>query len=298
MRILTNPGANLPDAVIDHYGIVMTSSNIVVDGEPHDCRSDVALEQVDGWVAQASEHPFVLGTSAAEFARYYLEIGEHDDEILVIVSSRKIIQSYDSARSAVRTLENHPLGRKLKIRVIDTPSTDLGLGLPIVAAAEAARAGLGLDDTVDLVDSLSARGVFACIPRSLDNLVRGGRASFLRGWMARMLGLRPLLAFRDGEPQMAGKYSVKDDHPHELAEWIHLQLHGGPAWIGVSHGGVPEDAERTAEELRSYFSAEYVLVRPITPTVYLHAGPKAIAAVVFPLADLPWTPPVPFAADG
>ncbi len=296
MRILTNPGANLPTELVEHYGIVMTSSNIVVDGEPHDCRGDVPLEDVDAWVARASEHPFVLGTSAAEFARCYLEMGEHDDEILVILSSRKLIQSYDSARSAMRTLETHPVGRKLKIRVIDTMSTDLGLGLPIVAAAEAARAGLGLDETVDLVDSLAARSVFAFIPRSLDNLVRGGRASFLRGWMAKMLGLRPLLAFRDGEPQMAGKCSVKDDHPHELAEWIGAQLHGGPAWIGVSHGGTPEEGERTAEELRSRFAAQYVLVRPITPTVYLHAGPKALAAVVLPLADLPWTPPVPFGA--
>lgn len=296
MRILTNPGANLPAALLDHYGIVLTSSNIVVDGESHDCRNDVPLEQVDAWVANAEEHPFVLGTSAAEFARYYLEMGEQDDEILVIMSSRKLIQSYDSARSAARTLETHPVGRKLKIRVIDTASTDLGLGLPILAAAEAARAGLGLDETVDFVESFAAGSVFAFIPRSLDNLVRGGRASFLRGWMAKMLGLRPLLAFRDGEPQMASKLSVKDDHPHELAEWIGAQLHGGRAWIGVSHGGVPDDAERAADELRKRFSAEYVIVRPITPTVYLHAGPKALAAVVLPLADLPWDPPVPFAA--
>jgi hypothetical protein len=36
-----------------------------------------------------------------------------------------------------------------------------------------------------------------------------------------------------------------------------------------------------------------VLVRPTSPTVYLHAGPKAIGAAVFPLRDLPWMPPAP-----
>jgi len=271
----------------------MTSSNIVVDGEAHDCRADVALEQVDGWVARAKEHPYVLGTSAAEFARYYLEIGEYDDEILVVMSSQKIIQSYDSARSAARTLENHPVGRKLRIRVVDSTCTDLGLGLPVLAAAEAARQGFGLDEVAELVEALAARGRFAFIPRTIDNLVRGGRASFLRGWMAKMLGLRPVLAFRDGEPQMAGKCSTKDDHPLVLADFLATELRGGQAWIGVSHGGATEDADRTASLLRERFEAAYSLVRPITPTVYLHAGPKALAAVVFQLDGLPWVPQAP-----
>jgi DegV family protein with EDD domain len=293
MRILTNPGANLPAELIREYGIVLTGSSIVVDGESHDVRDDVALDKVDGWVATANEHPFVLGTSAADFARHCLDIGEEDDEILIVMSSRKIIPSYDSARSAARTLETHPVGRKLRIRVVDSESTDLGLGLPVLAAGEAARAGFGLEDAAELVEALASRGRFAFVPRSLDNLIRGGRASFLRGWMAKMLGLRPLLAFVEGEPQMVGKCSVKDDHPLVLTEWLAAQLEGGRAWIGVSHGGVPDEAERAADDLRNRFEGTYVLVRPLTPTVYLHAGPRAIGAVVFPLDGLPWIPPAP-----
>lgn len=296
MRILTNPGANLPAELLREYGIVLTGSSIVVDGESHDVRDDVALDTVDGWVATAHEHPYVLGTSAADFARHCLEIGEEDDEILIVMSSRKIIQSYDSARSAARTLDTHPVGRKLRIRVVDSVSTDLGLGLPVLAAAEAARAGFDIDAVAGLIEALADRGRFAFVPRSLDNLVRGGRASFLRGWMAKMLGLRPLLAFVDGEPQMVGKCSVKDDHPRVLSEWLGKQLPAGRAWIGVSHGGVPDEAERAAEDLRERFEGVYVLVRPLTPTVYLHAGPKAIGAVVFPLDGLPWIPPVPSSA--
>jgi DegV family protein with EDD domain len=278
---------------VRHYGIVMTSSSIVVDGESHDVHDDVTLREVDAWVAAARVHPYVLGTSAAEIARCCLKIGEEDDEILIVMSSRKIIPSFDSACSAARTLEGHPVGRKLRIRVVDSTSTDLGLGLPVLAAAEAARAGLGFDTVGDLIEVLASRGRFAFVPRSIDNLVRGGRASFLRGWMAKMLGLRPMLAFVDGEPGMVGKCKVNDDHPRLVAAYLRDHLVGRVAWIGVSHGGTPEEAERTADELRSRFEAAYVLVRPLTPTVYLHAGPQAIGAVAFPLDDLPWMPPAP-----
>jgi len=292
MRILTNPGANLPPELVSHYRIDMTGAKIVVDGREYDCREDIPLEQVDGWVNMADEHPYVLGTSAAEIARHCLELAEHDDEILVAMSSRKIIQSYDSARSAARTLESHPVGRNLRIRVVDSTATDLGLGLPILAAAEAGEAGLGVDEAADLFDTITRRGEFVFVARTLDNLIRGGRASFLRGWMAKMLGLRPVLAFVDREPQMVGKVGVKDDHPRVLAEWIAQRIRGR-VWIGVAHGNAPEDAHRTADELRKRLDVVYSIVRPLTPSVYLHAGPRTLAAIVLPLDELPWVPPAP-----
>lgn len=67
IRILTNPGANLPPEIIERYDIALTSSSIVVDGVTHDARDGVSLADVDRWVESATEHPFVLGTSAAEF---------------------------------------------------------------------------------------------------------------------------------------------------------------------------------------------------------------------------------------
>lgn len=293
MRILTNPGANLPAKLVSHYRIGMTGATIVVDGREHDCREDIALEEVDEWINGADEYPYVLGTSAAEIARNCLELGEEDDEILIAMSSRKIIQSYDSARSAVRTLETHPAGRRLRIRVVDSTATDLGLGLPILAAAEAGLAGQSVDAAADLFEVMSERGHFVFVARTIDNLIRGGRASFLRGWMAKMLGLRPMLSFVDREPTMVGKCGVKDDHPRALAEWIAARTKGGRVWIGVAHGNDPEDAHRTADELRKRFDVVYSMVRPLTPSVYLHAGARTLAAIVLPLDDLPWVPPVP-----
>lgn len=293
MRILTNAGANLSAEQLAHYGIELTPTRMVVDGVEHDCRTDIALEQVDAWVASADEHPFLLGTSAAEIARRCLEVADDDGELLVATSSRKIIPSYDAARSAARTLESHPLGKRLKLRVVDSSSTDLGLGLPVLAAAEAARAGLDLDAVADVFDSLAQRGRYAVLPRTIDNLVRGGRASFLRGWMAKMFGLRPLLSFVDGEPQVVAKCGAKDDYPRVLAQWCASHVPAGRVWVGVAHGNAPEDAESLTAELRRSFEVVYAVVRPISPSVYLHAGPRALQVLVFPLDGLPWIPPTP-----
>jgi DegV family protein with EDD domain len=293
MRLLTNPGANLPPELVERYSIALTSSTIVVDGEQHDCRSEVALQQVDRWVEHAHEHPYVLGTSAAEFVGQMVALVKEDPELLVVMSSRKIIQSYEAALSAVRTLDGANAHDELRVRVVDSLSTDLGLGLLVLAGAEAARAQRGLDETADLLESMAACGRLAVIPRTIENLVRGGKASFLRGWMANMLGLRPILSFVEGEVQAVGKCSSKDDHPEVLAQWFSDHVHAKRVWVGIMHGDVPDDAARLLGCLRERFEVSHALVRPTAATVYLHVGPGALGAVVYPLDDLPSTPLVP-----
>jgi DegV family protein with EDD domain len=291
MRILTNPGANLPPELVERHRIELTSTTIIVDGEEHDCRAQIPLERVDEWVATAREHPYVLGTSAAEFASQMIALSEDDPELLVVMSSRKIMQSHDAALSAVRTLGSRRTSDALRVRVVDSSSTDLGLGLLVLAAAGAAQAGLGLDETADLLETMAEQGRFALIPRTIENLVRGGRASFLRGWMAKMLGLRPILGFVDKEVQAVGKCSAKDDYPEVLAKWFAEQVDDRRVWVGVLHGDVPTDAARLLELLRERFDVTYALVQPITPSVYLHAGPAALGAVVYPADILPFTGP-------
>jgi len=290
IRILTNPGANLPPELIARHRIEMTSANIMVDGTMHDCREDIALDDVDAWVAGAREHPYVLGTSAAELARCYVDLGaDRGTELLVVMSSRKIIQSYDAACSASRTLASH-VSTPPRIRVVDCSSTDLGLGLAVLYAAHAIENGMGLDDAADLVEAMAACGRFAFVPRTLDNLVKGGKASFLRGWIANVMRVRPVIAFVDGEVKLVDRCGTNDDHPKVLARWLGQQFDDGPVWIGVTHGGAIEDAAALERELRERFDVRFALTRPTTPSVYLHAGRRTIGAVVYPLSRLPWQP--------
>lgn len=257
----------------------------------HDIRFGARHQDVDEWVQSASEFPYVLGTSAAEFVKQYVDLGAHrGTEILVVMSSQKIIQSYDAACSAVRTLGARA---SVTINVVDSTMTDVAMGLPMLAAAAAAKDGASLEEATRLAESMAAAGRFVFVPRTLDNLVKGGRASFLRGWLAQMLGVRPVLAFVDGEASLVTKCSAKADHCQVIADQLGKMLEAsGPSWVGITHGGVPEDADRLAGFLRERFEPRLLLIREISASVYLHAGPQCLGAVVFPLAGLPLIPQI------
>lgn len=287
MRIVTNPGSNLHPSLAEHYDIDLLPQMIVVGDTRYDTREAISLQQVDAWVRTAKQYPTVLGMSAAQFVTHWLEIAKEDREILFVASSRKIISSYDAARGAARTLNASASHRDLDIRVVDSGMTDVGAALVTVLVAEGRRQGLGPDEICDLSRRFSQSGRMVIAIANLEGLIQGGRADFLRGWIANLLRIRPILGFEDGELRAVGRMAADADAPALLAERLAEDVRGRRVWVGVSHSDDPSKADRLVSCLRERFQVEYVYVRPTAPSIYLHTGRGAIAAAVFPVDDLP-----------
>ncbi|MEZ4220325.1 MAG: DegV family protein [Polyangiaceae bacterium] len=294
MLILTNPGSNLSQALVRRYDIRLTPQQIVVDGEAHDTRQRISFEQIDQWVQSAKVHPHVLGTSAAEFAATFSELAREDPEILAVMTSRKIINSYDSAVSAVRTLQKQPAFAGLRVAVADTGSTDVGAALATLMAAEARQQGLSLEHVASLLEEYRTQSATAFTVRQLDYLVKGGRATALRAWLAGVLRVLPLLSFVDGEIKVVEKIATSADPVMAIADYLSKRVTPGrPAWIGVFHGNVPTAAQALEDELRKRFDVRYAYSHPLAPAIYLHGGPGCLGGVVVPLDGLSYQPPTP-----
>jgi DegV family protein with EDD domain len=204
MQIVVNQGANLPERAIAHYPIVVAPAHIVVDGKEHD-PSEVSHTEVDSWVKGAREFPHIIGTTAQEFAHMFTEIARDDSEIVVVAASRKLIGTYAAASSAARIVQERAAYAALKISIVDSMMVDIGPGMLALAAGEAKRAGIPMRKTVSVLESMAVHARFCSTVATLDNLVRGGRASFLRAWVANFLDIKPLLGMENGEVSSAGK---------------------------------------------------------------------------------------------
>lgn len=294
VKIVINSGPNVPAELVSHYGLSVLPIRMVADEVEHDVL-DVTHGDVDRWVASGKQFPYLLGTSAAQFAARFLKAGEDDPELLAIMTSRKLMQSYDSARAAIRTLEAHPRGRMLSFELVDTGVTDVSAGLAVVYAAEAARGGRGIAELPGLLGEFCGRVETVFALRTLENITKGGRASFLKTWIATLLKVRPLLSFEDGEIVSIGRYPAKEDPVGAIVEGIRERVGGdeGPVWVAIAHGGCPDDADRLRVRLQEILDVRYVLSRPLAPSVYLHGGPGSLIASVVPLQGLSWVPTTP-----
>ena len=58
--------------------------------------------------------------------------------------------------------------------------------------------------------------------KTLDNMVKGGRASFLKAWLGNVLGQRPLISFVDGALKAVDRYSTRDERCEVIAEALDI----------------------------------------------------------------------------
>lgn len=293
MQIVINQGANLPDRAIAHYPIIVAPAHIVVDGESHDPAEGISHATLDQWVKTAREFPHLVGTTAQEFAHMFTDIARDQSEIVVVAASRKLIGTYAAASSAARTVQERAAYSALRIAVVDSMLVDIGPGMLALAAGEAMRAKIPMRKTVSMLETMALRARFCSTVATLDNLVRGGRASFLRAWVANFLDIKPLLGMEHGEVSNAGKIKGNADRAEAMANELAKVGDGKKVWVGIAHGSDLTTAHALRRALERRLDVVYSMTIPVNPTAYLHGGRGSVFAVVFPIDNLAWEPTTP-----
>ncbi len=300
MRIVTNPGSNIGEETALACDIDILPQKIMVDGMPHDTRNTIDFDQVQRWVSRAHVHPQVRGTSRSDFTEYLSRVAPKDREVLAVMTSRKIIESHDEALAAVRELPatGGPAMRGLQVNVIDTLATDVAAGLVTFAAVQARAAGLDRAKATAFLNSFAQRGRAALSLTTLDYVIKGGRASFLTGWLADFLRIRPILTFAEGKVETATKISASANRVEKLVGWLTDRIDPGTAvWVGVAHGQAEQPAQELLALLRDRYKVEFAYSRPLSTSIFLHCGPGALLACVYPLDGHPFRPTPPTVRD-
>ena len=224
MRILTNPGSNLDEDTAIRLDVDLLPQKIVVDGISHDTRGTIDFGQIDGWVKRAIKHPQVQGTTEQDFIDAFTRLVKKDPEILCVMTSRKLIGSHDAALAAVAKLEQSPDPqlKAARIEIVDSMATDVGAGLCTLAAVQARKAGLSLQACASFARAFAERGRNVVTVATLENLIKGGRASFLQGWVGNFLNIRPVISIIDGAINSVSKMSGKADIVPKIEEYLEL----------------------------------------------------------------------------
>ncbi|MCA9592554.1 MAG: DegV family EDD domain-containing protein [Myxococcales bacterium] len=294
MIVVTNAGGNVNERAAEQYGIEICPQGVVVAGKTLDTRERVPFHEVDAWVRSSSQHPHVLGTTAREFVTVFQRVAAKDHEIIVVQGSKKLVQSYQAAASAAKTLHDHPRFRDVGIHVVDSKSTDIGVGLIAVLVAAAGAAGVPFAEAKRLADAAPAHLTQIATVRTFDYLIRGGRASVFKARLAELMRIRPMIGWVDGEVVPVGRMSSKADRAEKLAEHLRQTVGEGRAvWAAVAHGGDAPEAERLLTKLRADLDVEWGFVTPLAVTTYLNSGPGALNAAVLCVDRLPWRPEPP-----
>src|SRR6185369_16893572 len=176
--------------------------------------------------------------------------------------------------------------QRTRIEHVDSRNVTVGLGLVVRAAAEAAAAGKSADEVATIArEAADSVRTFVAVP-TLKHLVRGGRVSPAKGFVAKLLGLLPVLTIsRDGKAEAAGKARGYTAARRKMMRLLFEQAGertSASRRFGVAHCDAEEAADELAREIREHYPESDVMIVECGPALGAHGGPGAIAVAVLP----------------
>lgn len=135
--------------------------------------------------------------SACPSPEAYMESFEGADEIYVVTISQKLSGSYNSAMLAKQLYsEEH---ENVKIHVFDSKSAAAAQHLICEKIEECTLAEMSFEDVVSTVNQYISKQKTLFVLESLDVFVKNGRVPKVKGAVANVLNIKPVLQGEEGE---------------------------------------------------------------------------------------------------
>ena len=276
VALVTDSTASIPVDVADKLGICVVQLELKLGELENDERRiphpDLAQAMRDGVAVETSPPP-----PPAFFWNYTDAVSAGVESIVSVHISEGLSQTCDSARSAAAEIN-------LPVYVVDSRLCGLGIGYPVIAAAEAAAAGAGTQGVLSVLDRRLRSTTQMIYVDTLEYLRRSGRVGRAQALLGSALSIKPVLVLREGvlEPMVKGR---GPDRALKKAVRQAAQRAGNwPVDIGIEHFQYADRANEVAEQLRAAVpQARRVVIAETSAIIGAHAGPGALGLTVSPV---------------
>lgn len=278
VAVVTDSTAYLPAAVVDRYGLTVVPLQVVLDG-----RVGTEGDQVTpADVAAALDHRRAKVSTSRPPPTAFL--AAYDDaakatgvtDIVSVHLSGELSGTVESARLAAAEV-----APRLRVRVVDSRSTAMGLGFAVMAAAAAAAGGAGLAAVEQAAVEQAARTSSLFYVATLEHLRRGGRLGAAAALVGSALAVKPILHVVDGRIAPLAKVRTASKALARLEELAVEAAGEGPVELAVHHLAAPQKAGQLADRLRYRIAgATEVYVSEVGAVVGAHVGPGLLGVVI------------------
>lgn len=272
VAIVTDSSADLPDSVLDRHGIALVPLQVMFGNTTFRDRVELKPEEFYRRLRETEELPTTSQPTPAAFIQAFRDAREEADEVVAVLLGSNLSGTFASAQAAIRA------GGLEGVHLVDTRLASLGVGLLALRGAELAAMGWsGMRIAEELTRLRSQCGMLLTVDR-YDNLLRSGRISRGKAWLAGMLDVKPILSF-DGEGQVVPIERIRGRENLEARALALLEERLTPrprkVRFGVAHADAPEAAIRICKALTETYRPRDCFVTLATGVLGAHVGPGA-----------------------
>ncbi len=269
VALVADSSADLPDAILDRHLITLVPLQVMFGDETFRDRVELKPEDFYRRMRVSKVHPTTSQPTFGDFTRVLRDARGEAEEVVAVLLSSRLSGTYQAGVAAARAAGIE------KVQFVDSASASLGIGMLALRGAELAESGWSAAAiATELRRVRQQSGCYLTVDR-FDNLLRSGRVTRGKAWIAGMLDVKPILSLDpSGAIIPVDRVRGRQHVVPRVLSMLEKQLTPRPLRLrfGIVHAEAPEAAERVRAALTAAFAPRDVFVSLATGVLGTHVG--------------------------
>lgn len=276
IKLITDGACDLSKDIIEKYNIDVIGLNVSFGDETYVGGVDIDNETFYKRMGESKELP---KTSCASPENFIESFKCEEENIIVLTLASNLSGTYSSALLAkdIFTSENP----NKKIVVIDTLNACAGQGVLAVKAAQMIKKGMTFEEIIQTLEKIKHDVIHFGTLETLENLIKGGRLSPLKGALANVLNLKIVVEVGKGEVKPVDKVRGEVNSLKKVVENV-LSLSGdtNEKILSIAHANSPRKAIKVKELLEKENKFKQIIISEVGPVIGTYTSKGAVLVSV------------------
>jgi DegV family protein with EDD domain len=276
IALVTDSTCDLPDDLLDQYQINMLPINLNFGENQYLDKITMKPEHFYTLLDQSPVFPKTAQINERSFTNLYSQLASHYDSIIAVHLTDKFSGTFFNSQKAAQKVGEE---FKIQMTVINSKNLSGGLGLITLRIAQAIESGMPYDQIITATEKwIRDTKIFVSV-KTLKYMIRGGRVSRLRGSLANLLNVNPIVSIDDdGKSHIFGKAYSQKSNMIKVIEHIKTLVYQKNIWnYIVLHAQNESAANWYSAEMITMTGKKPVSVINISPVIGMNAGIGAAA---------------------
>jgi DegV family protein with EDD domain len=275
MNIVTDSGTDhnfSPQEAAEH-NLHTVPLNVTLDGITY--QEGVDLQPIDFYslLAESENLPVTSQPSAGQFAEIYRNLAASNPDILSIHMTSGLSGTYNSSLAGAQMVP------EANVTHVDTKTLSAAAGWQVEAAARTIKAGWGLERVLELLKRIGDACESIYTLDELKYLIHGGRISHMKGLIASLINLKPLIGVEkeNGTYVQLGQVRTFKRALNGLIDQIKKNHPlGSELRVQVLHSHNPDAANYLRDQIDKLFKCNWLPMGPMSLVLGAHTGPSMV----------------------
>lgn len=268
MAVVVDSACDLPKKVLDDNQIHVIPVNLSFGDSIFLDKATITPHQFYTMLKTHKEHPTSSIPSVKSVQNMFSFLSSHYESVMAVILSEKLSGMFQLCSQAASDVTDK------KIDVINSRNISVAQGLLVLRVLDALEKGKSHDDIFPLVKEWRGKTKLLVDIKTLKYMVRSGRVSRLKGIIARILNLKPIITLdEEGKVVAYGKSFNRHQNMKKIIQTVKEISEKNKIWkYAIVHAENIDRAQTYAEKLEAILGQKPAYIMDVSPAVGVHNG--------------------------